>query len=483
MTEHQSGREKAEGSKTAKLTERERLEQDTQVSAPGMVQALDGLSMAERSALVGSPNLQAAQRSQIALALQQRHGNRYVQRVLAGRLSDRSEGAKQGAGTTVHGVAGRRAIAIEPRADATDTIARWPPDSDEERLRLLTQASENLSTNIELPLSYASATLSEEDPPFWGTYGMLEEILDTVDASDFDLPDFAVVMIGQSLSYILQAASALEALDSEGANVHVRGLVNFAWSRRRSVPGGIPRGRWQRQVVAPLGRARQLTRGERPNFAQAVRLVNRAELNAMRMAASGREEAEVLRDHVARISNAGAALRVLTTERGNRRRYINGLLASAAQPLGVARGEIQAELGALGEGEPAPGVEEGAGAEATGAAGGGVGVGETGEGSVMDFSGEEPEEMGEEVVYQDAPPLVLNAPEGESSGESGEGSVMDFSGEEPEEMGEEVVYQDAPPLVLNAPEGESSGESGEGSVMDFSGEEPEEEGSVMDFSQ
>lgn len=134
---------------------------------------------------------------------------------------------------------------------------------------------------------------------------MLEEIRDTVDSLDFDLPDFSVMMIGESLSYIQRAVSALDALDTEGENI--RDLVQFAWSRARrgrSVPHWIPRGRWQRDVVAPLDRARRLTRGRRPNFAQAVRLVNRADVNLRRMGGRSTEEGDVLRGHQGRIGNA-----------------------------------------------------------------------------------------------------------------------------------------------------------------------------------
>jgi len=161
-------------------------------------------------------------------------------------------------------------------------------------------------------------------------------------------------MIGQSLSYVQQAVSALEAMDRRGRNI--RQLVHFAWVRarmRRWAPEWIPGGRWQRGVVAPLDRARRLTNRRRPNFTQALRFVNRAVINVARMTGRNREEGDVLRGHEYRIGDAEAALRVLTTERGNSRRYIQGLLAGANLGLSLVRDQINEELGALGEGETA----------------------------------------------------------------------------------------------------------------------------------
>ena len=61
----------------------------------------------------------------------------------------------------------------------------------------------------------------------------------------------------------------------------------------------------------------------------------------------------MLRGHQCRIGDAEAALRVLTTERGNSRRYIQDLLASAGWPIRSAHLEIHEELATLGEGETA----------------------------------------------------------------------------------------------------------------------------------
>ena len=333
MAEHQSRGEKAGRPREARLR-RGRVAVIVQPGVKGtdLGQAMNSLPQGEREAFVTLPGLQTAQRALAARSLQRSQGNRAVQRLLGG-----------GKGVT-----------IVPRANLTGIIARWPPDSDEEKLRLLTQGSGNLFTLIELPLSFAVARLDEEDPPFWATYGMLEEIVDTVASVDFDLPDFSVVMIEESLAYVQRAVSALEAMDREGRNI--RELVHVAWVRariRRWAPSWIPRGRWQRGVVAPLDRARRLTSGRRPNFTQALRFVNRAVVNLNRMTGRNRAEGDVLRGHQNRIGNAEAALRVLTTERGNSRRYIQGLLAGANLGLSLVRDEIQDVLRALGEGETA----------------------------------------------------------------------------------------------------------------------------------
>ena len=331
MAEHESRERKAGRPREARLR-RGRVSVIAQPGVKGaeLGQALNSLPRGEREAFAILPDLQAAQRSLAARSLQQSQGNRYVQRLLVG-----------GKGVT-----------IVPGANLTGIIARWPPDSDEEKRRLLRQGSSNLFTLIELPLSFAVARLSEEDPPFWATYGMLEEILDTVDSSNFDLPEFSVMVIGQSLAYVQQAVSALEALDTEGANI--RELVHLAWVRARMhrwAPRWIPRGRWERGVVAPLDRARLLTSRRRPNFTQALRFVNRAVISLSRMTGRNPEEGDVLRGHQNRIGNAEAALRVLITERGNSRRHIQGLLAGANLALGAASDEIQEELRTLGEGE------------------------------------------------------------------------------------------------------------------------------------
>ena len=334
MAEHESRGRKAARPGKARLRRR----QAAVIVQPGvrgteLGQAVNSLPRGEREAFVTLPDLPTAQRALAARSLQQSQGNRYVQRLLIGGKD----------------------VTIVPRANLTGIIARWPPDSDEEKRRLLTQGSSNLFTLIEAPISFALDRLNEEDPPFWATYGMLEDILGTVDSLDFDLPEFSVVVIGQSLAYIQQAVSALEAMDGEGRNI--RQLVHLAWVRarmRRFSPSWIPRGRWQRGVVAPLDRARRLTSGRRPNFTQALRFVNRAVVNLNRMTGRNADEGDVLRGHQSRIGDAEAALRVLTTERGNSRRFIRGLLASADLSLSMARDEIDEELGALGEGESAP---------------------------------------------------------------------------------------------------------------------------------
>lgn len=146
MAEHQSKKHEIESVRRATLAAQEGLEQALQSTQPSLAPAMNGVSIADRLAPLVSPDFQAAQRSQYAVSLQKRHGNRYVQRLLAGG----------------------KGVAIVPRTNLTGIIARWPPDSDEERLRLLTLGAGNLLTLIELPLSHALASLNEESPPVLG---------------------------------------------------------------------------------------------------------------------------------------------------------------------------------------------------------------------------------------------------------------------------------------------------------------------------
>lgn len=457
MTEHGSRREKAEGDRTAKLTDRERSEQDACTNDSGILQALAGFSAAEPSDLVGRPDLQAAQRTQIALALQQRHGNRYVHRAIA-------EGDAR----------------VAPRTGQAGTIARWPPDNPDDIPRLLGSARAGLAGDALASLHHAYTLLEWAEPPYYS----VGEHVQIADNSLWyhwelvDLPDFTHWLLARAREDIVVIQDALTTRSS--GSEHVASLLTAAITavagvRDGSVGEGSEPAVWVREVVAPLRLVQDsLQRGwgsMEQRRADCGRVLNYLH----RVVPEGDDQNTRLEHLIYMVDRVLVGFDMLLTSPENQPAYMAQLIIDAGGTVRQAIDDLDQQITEAG-GEPPSAVEGRAGA---GVGSEGVAVvsgpiqapaAEAEAGVGWAEPGAEPQGAGGWTTPTAETGPAPPAAGGEERGEAG-----------PSPAGGEGEWR--APGAEAGEEGWATPSPEEGEVMDFGGEEPVEEEEVMDFSE
>ena len=331
--EHQSKKHEVESAKQATRVAQEGLEQELQSTQLRLAQATIGLSIGDGLAPLRSPDFQAAQRSQYALSLQKRHGNRYVQRAILGRSAGNSERESSTADAEERATVDSRDVAVAPRADLMGTVARWPEDP-EAQLELIAQARAALGRRIRGALNGALRILGSPEPDLERALRSLTHVQERLEeASAVELSDWALYNIARALEATRRATAALESVLGSGENIPQ--LVHLAWVRARYAGRafeGARRTTWNNQVYGPLRRARQLARvqGERkpPNWAPVLRIVQTVGRNAAAFTTRNIDENMARIDAATAIESAESAMRV-SVRPGGRAAYIRGFASDA----------------------------------------------------------------------------------------------------------------------------------------------------------